>query len=52
MEERKVTCPHCKKEMNIELMIQNIQKIEMGIGIKVSKPKEEEKKKAAKTKKN
>lgn len=52
MEERKVSCPHCGKEMNIELALQNIEKIELGIGIKVSKPEEEEKKKSAKKKKN
>lgn len=48
MEERKIACPHCGKEMNIELVIQNIEKIEMGVGIKVFKEKEEEKKKAKK----
>lgn len=52
MEERKIACPHCGKEMNIELVLQNIEKLELGIGIKVFKPKEEEKKKAAKKKKN
>jgi uncharacterized protein (UPF0212 family) len=50
MEERKVICPHCNKEINIELVLQNIQKLEMGIGIKVFKP--EEKKKPTKAKKN
>jgi hypothetical protein len=44
MEERKIICPYCKKEMEIELVLQNIQKLEMGIGIKVRKPKEEKEK--------
>ncbi len=48
MEERKIACPHCGEEMKIELQIQNIEKIELGIGIKVFKKKEEEKKKPAK----
>ncbi len=52
MEERIVACPHCGKEMNIELAIQNVEKIELGIGIRVSKTAEEEKKKAGKKKKN
>ena len=38
MEQRKIKCPHCEKEMDIELVIQNIEKIEMGVGIKVTKP--------------
>ena len=52
MDERKIKCPHCDKDINIELMIQNIEKIELGVGIKVFKPKEEEKKKSEKKKKN
>lgn len=48
MEERKIACPHCGEEMKIELQIQNIEKIELGIGIKVFKKKEEEKKKTSK----
>jgi uncharacterized protein (UPF0212 family) len=49
MEERKIKCPHCEKEMNIELVIQNIEKIEMGVGIKVFK-KDAGKKKPTKKK--
>lgn len=52
MQEKKVACPHCGKEMNVLLTLQNIEKIQVGIGIKVSKPAGEEKKKAAKKKKN
>ncbi len=52
MEGRKIACPHCGEEMNIELVIQNIEKIEMGVGIKVFKKKEEEKKASEKKKKN
>jgi uncharacterized protein (UPF0212 family) len=52
MEERKVICPHCGKDINIELVIQNVEKIELGIGMKVSKPAGEEKKKSEKKKKN
>jgi uncharacterized protein (UPF0212 family) len=52
MEERKIACPHCGEEMNIELQLQNIEKIELGIGIKVFKKKEDDKKKSAAKKKN
>lgn len=48
MDDRKIECPHCKKKIDIELVLQNIQKLEMGIGIKVKKPgaeKEKSKKK-------
>jgi hypothetical protein len=48
MEERKIICPHCKKEMEVELVLQNIQKLEMGIGIKVKKPEAEKKSKKKK----
>jgi len=51
MEERKIKCPHCGEEMKIELAIQNIEKIELGIAIKVFKEKIE-KKKPKKSKKN
>jgi uncharacterized protein (UPF0212 family) len=48
MEERKIICPHCKKEMEVELVLQNIQKLEMGIGIKVRKAEAEKKSKKKK----
>ena len=48
MEEKKIACPHCGEEMKIELQLQNIEKLELGIGIKVYKKKEEEKKKSSK----
>lgn len=50
MEDRTIMCPHCKKEIDIELVLQNIQKLEMGIGIKVRKPQAE--KETSKKKKN
>lgn len=44
MDDRKIECPHCKKEIDIELVLQNIQKLEMGIGIKVKKAEAEKEK--------
>ncbi len=44
MEDRSIVCPHCKKNIDVELVLQNIQKLELGIGIKVRKSAEEKEK--------
>ncbi len=44
MEGRTIICPHCKKTIDIELAIQNVQKLELGIGIRVKKPPAEKEK--------
>ncbi len=41
MNSRSIICPHCDKKVDIELAIQNVQKLELGIGIKVKKPQAE-----------
>ncbi len=44
MEGRKIKCPHCDEDIEIELILQNIQKLEMGIAIKVRNVKKEKEK--------
>lgn len=44
MKGRKIKCPHCDNEIDIELILQNIQKLEMGIAIKVMNVKKEKEK--------
>jgi uncharacterized protein (UPF0212 family) len=38
MDSKTIECPHCKKKIDVELMVHNIKKIELGIGMNVIKP--------------
>ncbi len=44
MEERNIKCPHCSKDIKVELVLTDIKSLELGIGIKVFKEKAEEQK--------
>ncbi|MEE8168157.1 MAG: hypothetical protein V3T58_04730 [Candidatus Hydrothermarchaeales archaeon] len=45
---RTIVCPHCNKEIKLDLILTDIRKLELGIGIKVFKEQAKEKEKQGK----
>lgn len=51
MNQRNIQCPHCNKEIKLDLIMTDIKKLELGIGIKVFKEQTAENKEGGKKKK-
>lgn len=40
MQDKKtINCPHCKKDIDVEISVHSIKKIELGIGMNIITPK-------------
>jgi len=51
MDGKKIVCPHCGKDVEVDVILQEIRSLELGIGLKVKNPPKEKKQKS-KAKKN
>ncbi len=43
MNEQTIKCPHCSKDVRLDLILSDIRKLELGIGVKVLKEDDGEK---------
>ncbi|MEE9594965.1 MAG: hypothetical protein V3V92_06145 [Candidatus Hydrothermarchaeales archaeon] len=43
MEERTIKCPHCDKDIRLDVILTDVKSLELGIGIKVLNEASEEK---------